>query len=268
MTNKQIPLALAMMLASGLSYAAADVPFQHEASVSYGSNTDDFGDGSWNLGYRFYASPVSQEQQPYALSGFLAQTSNLGAGYTTVDDADLDAYHLDGQYVFSNKWFLLAGYDKVEFGSDFASFDSHVYSFGGGYYFNDHSAAFASYSRQESDSNWPGSDFSVDHYALGVRSYIKMQSTAGVDLQMNVTHSRMDGDSNSALNLNADWYLTRAWSIGGHYSIDEDGDDAYGLQTAYWLRLSDNISLTFALAKTIEPDSDGMFANIGLNGRF
>ncbi|QSX39194.1 putative porin [Shewanella sedimentimangrovi] len=261
-----------MMLASGLSYAAADVPFQHEASVSYGSNTDDFGDGSWNLGYRFYASPVSQEQQPYALSGFLAQTSNLGAGYTTVDDADLDAYHLDGQYVFGNKWFLQAGYDKVEFGSDFASFDTHAYSLGGGYYFNDHSAAFASYSRRESDSNQAISGVSVDSYGLGIRSFIKMQSTAGVDLQLNLNHSRFNSRyfdaSNSTLNLNADWYLTRAWSIGGHYSIDEDGYDNYGLQTAYWLRLSDNISLTFALAKTIEPDGDGMFANMGLNGRF
>jgi len=268
MTNKQTSLALALMLASGLSYAAADVPFQHEASVIYGANTNEFGDGSWNLGYRYYTSPVSQEQHPYALSGFLAQTSNIGVGYTTVDDADVDAYHLDGQYVFSNKWFLQAGYDRLDIDSNLANSDSRIYSLGGGYYFNDHSVAFANYNHREIDSNWLSPDYSSDFYTVGVRSFIAFQSTTGVDVKMNVSHFRADGYSNSALILAADWYLTRSWSIGGHYSIDEDGDDAYGLQTAYWLRLSDNISMTFALAKMIEPDEDGMSANIGLNGRF
>jgi hypothetical protein len=68
-------------------------------------------------------------------------------------------------------------------------------------------------------------------------------------------------------NVNADWYVTKSWSVGLGY-VDSGFDDNFVANTAYWLPISDAFSATFALSKILDSDVDGFFAAVGVVGRF
>jgi len=249
--KKITALAILLGFVSVNAAAAQDNPYQHEAGLKYSANSEEFSDGLWNANYRFYISPVDQTKGPYALNGFLAQTSNVGANYSNYDESDLDTIGVDGTYVFASKWFIAANYQRSEIGS----FDWNTYGAEVGYYFNDSSAVSAFYN--------DGSDSIEESYGLKVRSFIALQSTTGVDLSANWTHQ----DSDDTFNLGADWYVTKSWSVGLGYT-DDGHYDTFVLKTAYWLRLSDSFSANFELARELDSDADGVFIGLGLTGRF
>ncbi|QYJ87229.1 putative porin [Shewanella mesophila] len=244
-------VAILLGLSCMSAFAAQDNAFQHEAGINYLSNSEEFSDGIWNANYRYYVTPVAQSTSPYALNSFLAQTSNLGANYSNIDVVDVDSYGVDGTYVFASKWFVSANYQNY----DYANFDFSTYGAEVGYYFNDSSAVSAFYT--------DGEDNYEEQYGLKVRSFLALQATAGVDLKATWTHS----DSDDLLNLGADWYINNAWSVGAGYTRSDD-DDAFDLRTAYWLRLSDNFSANFHLARVLDSDFDGVNIGLGLVGRF
>jgi hypothetical protein len=61
--------------------------------------------------------------------------------------------------------------------------------------------------------------------------------------------------------------VTKAWSVGVGY-VDSGFDDNFVAKTAYWLRMTDTFSATFALSKYLDSDADGFGATIGVVGRF
>ena len=243
-------LALVLGFVALPAMAAQDAPFHHEAGLKYSANTEEFGDGLWDLNYRFYLDSVSQEKGPYALNGFLAQSTNVGASYKMQDDVDLDIFSVDGTYVFDSKWFVGAKIERYDVGS----FDTDTYQLDLGYYFNDSSKVAAFYV--------DGSD--IDSiYGLEVRSFIDLKNTTGVDLGAKWTHT----DADDIFNVNADWYVTKSWSVGLGYD-DNGSDDNFTAKTAYWLRMSDAFSATFELGKVLDSDVDGLFVGVGVVGRF
>lgn len=288
MTINRLNLALLFALTSTTTLAATDNTYQHDASLEYAGSSEAFDDGTWNTNYRYYFTPVSQDTVPYALSGFLAQTSNLGGSYSK-GEYGFSSFSLDGEYVFASKWFVDAQYQTSD--SDYFDFDSYNLSFG--YYFNLTSAIYATYVKDDSDLNglligpqgninsYTRSNFSTDRFILGVRSFIPLQSTSGIDLKGQLAFSKFDystknmqtgdnysdSDDATVLELSADWYLTRAWSVGANYSVQED-TDPYGISTAYHLRLTDSFSAIARVSKSFEPDEDGVFLSLGINGRF
>jgi hypothetical protein len=243
-------LALVLGFVALPAMAAQDAPFHHEAGLDYSANTEEFGDGLWDLNYRFYLDSVSQEKGPYALNGFLAQSTNVGASYSMIDDDDVDIFSVDGTYVFDSKWFVGAKIERY----DTSVFDTDIYQLDLGYYFNDSSKVAAFYA--------DGSDID-SNYGLEVRSFIDLKNTTGVDLGANWTHT----DADDIFNVNADWYVTKAWSVGLGYT-DIGSDDFFIAKTAYWLRMSDTFSATFDLSKDLDSDVDGFGAAIGVIGRF
>jgi hypothetical protein len=243
-------LALVLGFAALPAVAAQDAPFQHEAGLQYSANTEEFGDGQWDLNYRFYFDSVSQEKGPYALNGFLAQSTNVGASYSMIDDADIDVFSVDGTYVFDSKWFVGAKVERFDAGV----FDTDIYQLDVGYYFNDSSKVAAFYV--------DGSDIDSS-YGLEARSFIDLKSTTGIDLGAMWTHT----DADDLFNVNADWYVTKAWSVGLGYA-DIGSDDFFIAKTAYWLRISDAFSATLELSKDLDSDVDGFGAAIGVVGRF
>ncbi|MCL1125148.1 putative porin [Shewanella surugensis] len=279
MNKSTIAAAILFGLSSASALAANDNNYQHEAQLDYKTSSEEFSDGNWDLNYRYYTSPVDQKTVPYALSGFLAQTSNVGAhyGFDNSNNNDINRYGIDGEYVFDSKWFIGAIIDRTDY--DVADTDS--YGIQGGYYFNDTSAVYATYSRTNHnfDSRYfPNyvSDTDTDNFAFGVKGYLPFKTTEGILLAAeynNYHFSYSDYNVSSTLNtfdMKADWYITRAWSFGGIYQItDESGsDDNYALNTAYFLRITDSISARILVAKQFEPDSDGVFGTLSLNGRF
>jgi hypothetical protein len=243
-------IALVLGFVTLPAMAVQDAPFQHQAGVNYSANTEEFGDGQWDLNYRFYADSVSQEKGPYALNGFLAQSSNLGASYSKIDDAELDIFAVDGTYVFDSNWYIGADFRRFDAGV----FDTDIYKLDLGYYFNDSSKVGVYYI--------DGSDFEPA-YGLEVRSFIELKNTTGIDLSASWTHT----DDEDTLAANADWYVTKAWSVGLGY-VDTGVNDNFIAKTAYWLRMSDAFSATFELSKNLDSDADGFGAAIGVVGRF
>ncbi|NMH65065.1 putative porin [Shewanella salipaludis] len=266
--KKLISIAVLCGLFSVNAFAAQDNTYQHEAGLDYAANSEDFGDGFWNLGYRYYVTPVAQDKVPYALSGFLAQSSNLGVHYAT-DSGDANDYRVDGEYVMDSKWFIGASYSRLD--TDFV--DNNNYGLSLGYYFNDTSAVYANYSR--SDTSWDagfgyGGDVTRDQYSAGIKSFLPLQTTSGVLLEANIAHVAGSGGSQSTngLNLSADWYVTQSWSVGANYSRDDNDFDSSEIRTAYFLRLTDQISARAMVTKMIDPSGDGVGITLGLNGRF
>ncbi|MCL1146658.1 putative porin [Shewanella marinintestina] len=244
-------LAILLSLTSLSAVAAQDNNYQHEAGLSYTTNSEEVSDGLWNANYRYYFESVEQSKAPYALNGFLAQESNIGANYQNFDPADSDSYGVDGTFVLGSNWFVGANYQKF----DVASYDFNTYGAEVGYYFNDSSAVSAFY--QDGDDNF------TETYGLKVRSYIALQSTAGIDLNASWAHNEFD----DVLNVGADWYINNAWSVGAGYT-DSDNDDAFDVRTAYWLRITDGISANFQISKVLDSDYDGVGLGLGLVGRF
>ncbi|MFB2638995.1 putative porin [Shewanella bicestrii] len=279
MLINRLNLALLFALTSTTTFAATDNTYQHDASLEYAGSSEAFDDGTWNTNYRYYFTPVSQDNVPYALSGFLAQTSNLGANYAGFE-GDLDAYGVNGQYVFASKWFVGANYQNL--GADL--FDSDTYGVSVGYYFNSTSSVYLGYTKNDKDYDLGfgvKASADLDTFNLGLRSFLPLQTTTGIDLTAQLFFSQSDyslkntpygidmSDSYNAtvLMLSADWYLTRAWSVGANYSVQED-TDPYGISTAYHWRLTDSFSAIVRATKSFEPDEDGVFLALGINGRF
>ncbi|NMH65431.1 putative porin [Shewanella salipaludis] len=244
-------LAILLSLASTAAMAVQDNSYQHEAGLNYNGNSEEFGDGTWNANYRYYFKSVDQAKGPYALNGFLAQESNLGASYSNYDALDTDTFGIDGTYVFDSNWFVSANYSRVDVGSH----DANTYGAEVGYYFNNASSVSAFFN--DGDNNIEES------YGLKLRSFIALKSTSGVDLSASWTHA----DSDDAFNVKADWYINKAWSVGLGYS-DNGDDDNFSVSTAYWWRLSDSFSANFGLAKVLDSDVDGVDIGLGLIGRF
>ncbi len=250
---KKTPIALALLLsAAAPSTFAADNEFQNEARVIYSTNSEEVSEGVWNAAYRYYFDPVDRSNGPFALNGFLAQKSNLGANYLHYDIADFDvnALNIDGTFVFDSNWFVSAGYGRASVDNR----DSNNYSAEVGYYFNSSSAVSAFYS--------DGDDNAVEQYGLAVRSFIALESTAGVDLSARWSHTDFD----DTYNVGANWYVTNSWYVGAHY-LDARSSD-YAINTGYWWQFSDTFSATFDAGKIIDSDVDGVNLSASIVGRF
>ncbi|RTR28865.1 putative porin [Shewanella atlantica] len=226
--------------------------YQHEANVTLSTHTDDFGDGLWNLNYRYYLHPVNIENGPYALNGFIAQESNIGAQYTQMNNySDNDMYSIHGSYVFDSKWFIGANYQKINIDNDWSiySFDENRYGINLGYYFNSSSEVSVFYQRSDSSDSYDGrynatvidgpvfksSSFEKDdsNYGVNLHSFIPLQAISGIELLANWTHSSShatnktifdpgsrvytsDSDNDQIL-IAADVYINQSWSIGADY---------------------------------------------------
>ncbi|WP_299797947.1 putative porin [uncultured Shewanella sp.] len=292
MNKTTLTLAVLLGLTSTNIYAVQDTAYQHEAEVNYAASSESFSDGVWNGQYRYYFTPVSQDSVPYALSGFLAQTSHLGGYYSKLNsDFDITTYAIEGEYLFAEKWYIGARYQNAD--SDYAITKSETDAYGVtlGYYFNATSSVFFNYGKSENKTKLHyldsmgdvlKSEVDTTSYGVGVKSYLPLSSGQGILLSGLYSHSSDDfkgisasdeyrsSDSSDNLSVAVDWYITRSWSVGATYAttFDSDWDDPYGINTAYTLRLTDGISAKFNLSKQLEPDVDGVFAAIGINGRF
>ncbi len=201
MKKSTLSLIIFSSLIANSVYAQEANTYQHEVDLALGTYSDDFGDGIWDLGYRYYFTPVSVNTGPYALNGLLAQSSNIGARYAQTDIInESKVYHVDGTYVFDSKWFIGAMYAQSDDDSQYGSLDKSLdsYQFNLGYYFNDTSevslyyknaSGSDSYDRSdEADLFGPGYvykrsfDYDANTYGIKARSFIAMESFTGIEL--------------------------------------------------------------------------------------
>ncbi|MDX1280692.1 hypothetical protein [Shewanella colwelliana] len=234
--------------------------FQHDANVNFGTHSEDFGDGIWSLDYRFYFTPVDAQKGPYALAGFLAQHSNIGAMVAQPNTYNnTTMYAIDGAYVLPSNWFIGANYRYTDVDNKWDNIsttegDNKGYGATIGYYFNEASEVAFIYDNNGSSSwnseEWPqeitiANDYDETLYGAHIRTFIAMQSFSGLDLKAsynrierqgeyistlnNLTNASYNFESTSnQLNLTADWYINPAWSVGASYLWhDFDGSTHY-----------------------------------------
>ncbi|PKG58583.1 putative porin [Shewanella sp. GutDb-MelDb] len=333
MNKKTLSLAvlLALVATSANANDNSSNTYQHEANVTFGSHTDNFDNGLWSLDYRFYFSPVDTDNGPYALNGFLAQESNLGAQYAQIRTLDNSAlYRIDGTYVINSKWFVAANYNEVDFDDEGALIisladDMSEYGFSLGYYFNPTSEFSLSYqagsasgsSSFDNDiySHSASSESDNKKYSAQVHSFVPLASFSGLDFLAKWSYidssydysremtdktsneiiernyqSKTDSDNN-IVNLTADWYITKSWSVGAGYLwgqydtkshyVNPDGDyqfshddsnSSYSISTSYWWQISQLFAANFSAAKQFGLDGDntpdGFAIGASINGRF
>ena len=227
--------------------------FQHEANVTFNTNSDDLDDGLWSLDYRFYFSPVDTDNGPYALNGFLAQKSNIGAQYAQMNMfTDTVSYSVDGTYVLDSNWFIGANYSQIDIddsGAMVSSLDDDISEYGLslGYYFNESSEVSFTYQtssmsgensfESQGDTHKSSSDSDSKSYSAQVHSFVPLASFSGLDLLASWRYidtsnkhniSAIDGEfireiqnnstvDTSIVTLAADWYITKSWSVGAGY---------------------------------------------------
>ncbi|QYK12708.1 porin family protein [Shewanella rhizosphaerae] len=273
MKKQLLTLPLLLGLTTQAFAGEAVNTFQHEANVSFGTDTDHFEDGVWNLDYRFYFKPVEKNNAPHALAGFLAQSSYLGGMYAQENAYDDTVrYTVDGRYVMDSKWFIGANYLYLDVAQDdlIASVideDQTGYGINFGYYFNDSSEVAIYYQYQGNSDSWSLSTEEVVNYDLDnslygahIRTYFPLQSTTGLDLKAQIEYGKLESSSvipsqsiesryendTTHVSLSADWYITPAWSVGAGYSwFNSDAKAQLPTQdnTVYTYSYDDSINL-------------------------
>ncbi|WP_281212785.1 hypothetical protein [Shewanella insulae] len=245
MKKQLLTLPLLLGLTTQAFAGEAVNTFQHEANVNFGTDTDHFEDGVWNLDYRFYFKPVENNNAPQALAGFLAQSSYLGGMYAQANAYDDPVrYTVDGRYVMDSNWFIGANYlyldvDQEDFIAVPRDEDQTGYGINFGYYFNDSSEVAIYYQYQGNSDSWSliteeVVDFDLDNnlYGAHIRTYFPLQSTTGLDLKAQIEYGKLESSSviasrsiesrykndTTQVSLSADWYITPAWSVGAGYS--------------------------------------------------
>jgi hypothetical protein len=334
MTTTITTLSIALMLTLSTSsvYAAQDNAYHHEAEVGF-LDSSDSSDGLLNLNYNYYFEPVNQTDVPYALAPFLNQYSTLSARYAVTDNQDL--YNIAGEYVFDSKFFIGGDYTKMttEGGLLNASGDDqNSYGANLGYYFTKQSKLTLSYAWQSDDetkqfesepfgNRYYSYEYKSDLIKLAYQHYLPFESTSGLMLNGFILHSNDKNDSEytivegqddnissritnsenslTVLGINADWYITDSWSVGGlytHFNSDYDVNNlniittpdtvvndndnysnsnsanVYSVNTRYFWHFSDVFSAKFSLEQYFDngeygSDSETNFG-VAINARF
>ncbi|WP_051484586.1 putative porin [Shewanella waksmanii] len=245
-------IAIAMLAVPSLVLANTG-QFNHQADLSYinNDNIDSYLSGSdlWQVNYRYYLDEVDVANGPYALNGFLAQSSQFGAFYTAQQDslsggakADSDFYGVDATYVFDNGWFVGGRYQQskpAQLSNTFSQ-DSDEYGLSLGYYLNDNASITVFYSNESQDDSYKTLDNfinreekTIDGFGIEYRHFIRFETTAGIDFylvgekqdieQTNLSHWQSSPTTSQyqadvyVVSASLDWFINNSWSLGAHY---------------------------------------------------
>ncbi|WP_434930969.1 putative porin [Shewanella sp. HL-SH5] len=323
MTKTSLSLALMLALVSSNTFAETSDTFQHEAELGFLDSTEN-SDGLLNLNYSYYFEPVNQADVPYALAPFLNQYSTISARYAVTDYQDL--YNMAGEYVFDSKFFIGGDYTRnttegiTLFNSDDSS---NFYGVNLGYYFTKQSKLTLAYLWNSEDvtEQYDGRYYSDKNknnlIKLDYQHYLPFESISGLMLNGFILHSSIKNNSDytlvlepddhissrtshsensvTVLGVNADWYITDSWSVGGLYTYfnsdydfdginiittpdtvvndnysfsDSNSNDTYSINTRYFWRFSNIFSAKVSLEQTFVDSDSQTSLGIAINARF
>ncbi|MCL1065766.1 hypothetical protein L2735_02955 [Shewanella olleyana] len=229
---KSQPLKLASAIAiSFLAFSAQasdtqtseNNSFQHDTSASYITDTDNSDNAYLFASYRYYFNAVSTDLGPWALSTFLAQSSNFGFNYLKSDLFETSSYQVDGTYVFDSKWFVGANYQQINDDSDYGpwpyDYDESLYGLKLGYYFNESSQISLFYQNQSGSDSYQHTSGSGQNFQIGLlaANFDNQSDTFGLEAQ-----SYIPMESISGVNLLARWQYTDA-SQYYYFRLAQDG---------------------------------------------
>ncbi|PMG28908.1 hypothetical protein BCU94_03425 [Shewanella sp. 10N.286.52.C2] len=333
MTRSTLSLAVMLYLASSAAFAA-DSTFHHEAEIGF-LDTSESSDGLASAKYSYYFQGVKQNDVPYALATFLSQSSVVSARYAMTEHQDLyelsGEYVFDSKIFVGGAYSRLStDRDWAP-----TTTDLDAYELKAGYYFNPHAKLTLSYlTHSDSNSTHTShevigdynrnSSEDYDGFQVEYQHYLPFESTSGLMLTAVGSYSNTDSEYDSKydslflddndevvearieaanegttketnLGVDADWYITNSWSVGGGYQYrnydrdsshrfsqetadeiyesnrdysDSDSFNIYTLNTSYFWNFSKYVSARAAIEQRfIDSDSDTS-VGIAINGRF
>ncbi|SHI24953.1 putative porin [Ferrimonas marina] len=272
----QTPLGRALVALAPLMLTTpvmAQGSFQHQADLSLGTRTSDFGDGFWQASYQYYFIPVDVTG-PYALADFLTPRSSLRAAYFTFD-SEVDSYSLGGTYHTPSNW--QGSFDYTHSNTRTTDYDRYRVTLG--YYWLDTGLLSLSYENTEQDGS--GYSYDMDEFGVNWRHFWRYQGDSGLDWSLDYRHQShsshiylpdwLDGwkESVNVYHGRADWYFNRSWYLGAavHYH-DGIEDFDYRVRTGYWWQFSRHVALNSSLGTDFDSDESGVAIGLALVGRF
>jgi hypothetical protein len=218
---KKTAFALALMAAAGLGTAQAQ-NYQMEAEVGY-TDTDLNDDSILDASFTYHLAPVVTSGMPLAEAAFLMYSSNIGVGYATFDDADVDTIGVQGEFYF-DKIYLRGGYSST----DFDGTDSDTISGRIGYIVMPGLRVAAGVDRVDIDL--PGAEESNDIVIEG-KYVTKLAGDTAVNLEASLT--MLDEADDDVIGISGDYYFNRMLSVGAGASFADD-DTNYGVNARYF----------------------------------
>ncbi|WP_192021896.1 outer membrane beta-barrel protein [Shewanella sp. WPAGA9] len=327
-------LASCASFAADTSPSSSESSFHHQAEIGF-LDTSESSDGLASATYSYFFQGVDQTDVPLELAPYLSQSSVVSARYATTDHQDLYAlsgeYIFDSRFFIGGayslvtqerEWFdsndedtyeINAGYYFNPYAKVTLSYLTYSHS---NTYSNSNHAWYDSYNSQSSED--------YDAIAAKYEHYLPFEKTSGLMLTALVTYAEIKSKSHSAyttytvngtddlipqmiessnkgkheettLIIDADWYITNAWSVGASYKylnydskstfsyssqspegfisdtsgyISDDSFNVYTVNTSYFWRFSKYISARASIEQLfIDSDSDTSFG-IAINARF
>lgn len=218
---KKTALLLAMLAATSFGNAQAQ-NYQVEAEVGY-TDTDINDDSIFDASATYYLAPVATAGLPLAEAAFLTYASNIGLGYATFDDADVDTIGVQGEFYF-DKFYFRAGYSST----DFDGTDSDTISGRIGYIVLPGLRIAAGVDRVDVDL--PGAEESNDVVIDG-KYVTKLAGETAVNLEASLT--MLDEADDDVIGISGDYYFNHALSVGAGASFADD-DTNYGVNARYF----------------------------------
>ncbi|MCB1843150.1 MAG: putative porin [Halioglobus sp.] len=238
--------------------AQADYRFQADAGISGGDVS------SITLGGTAFLMPVDDSKGPLGEAAFIDQASSLSVFYsdgeTDVDsanDIELESYGIGGRYVTkeTGSWIVDLAYTRDEPGG----FEVDNYSIGVGKYLWDTTTLVFSYSNSDADAGGDVDSYrvDVDHlWTFGNDGGLKLHGAYGItDIDDDEEFS--DNDDVDVYEIDATWYITRNFGIGGGYSNTEDGGEELEQYLAFAeYFITDSVSVGIAYTEAEVEDTD------------
>ncbi|WKE66005.1 putative porin [Gallaecimonas kandeliae] len=243
MKTMLFPLSLSALMLAAPSFADS---YQTEVSAGYSDHSTFDNADVWGLGVRQYLTPVSTDNGPFELNGFLSHASYLEAGASFNDN--VDTLGLGGRFIATGDWVLGASYQNID--PDQGK-SADLYRIEAGRYLNDSTLLTGYYSRLD----W--GNFDADTLGARVEHYLPLAGQTGLHLQGDISNTDADqGDDVFVLAASGDYFFNRQLSAGlGVTLVDSDNEAlAYGLNDVSANTYSANASYWFNPRANVKMD--------------
>jgi hypothetical protein len=220
---RKTAFALALAAAAGFGTAQAQ-DYQMELEAGY-SDFDAADDSALDAGFTYYFDRVATSGRPLGEAAFLANASNVGIGYQTFDDADVDTIAVQGEFWF-NQFYLRGLYSTTDAGgTDIDEIGVRL-----GWMLAPNLRIAGGIDRVDVDV--PGAE-ERDDLVVEAKYVTDLGGGTALNLEGSVTFLD-DPIDDEVFEVAGDYFFNPAFSVGAGLSMADDNDN-WELRTRYFI---------------------------------
>lgn len=223
---RKTAFALAFAAAAGFGTAQAQ-DYQMEIEAGYSDFNPDVGedDSAFDAAFTYYFDRVTTSGKPLGEAAFLSNASNVGIGYQSFDDADVDTIAVQGEFWF-DQLYLQGGYATTDFaGTDIETIGARI-----GWMLMPNFRLAGGVDRTDVDA--PGAE-ERDDIVLEAKYVTDLGGGTALNVEGSITFLD-DPVDDEVFEVAGDYYFNPAFSVGAGLSFADD-DDNFELRTRYFI---------------------------------